>query len=380
MIKIKDLATRIQELLNEQSEFAFSIKTDTGRLKRSTRQGNSVVPYVNGLLSVISSDKSNLTDGSVFATLFCNLSFIVGIVNPNAEVETIDDLTITNTDKTVANLRAVIDTKFAENTQTTIEDSEGNSYLVIFTYQFASTGESGLTQTLGNSFTFNCTLGFMFVENGVSGYDKKYYLDGQIIPSQLVTDYRVATVDNNVYSDTKNGETKALASQSTFSTVIDLPALKNVVTETIFGNIFDGNINTAHLLTIEYPTLTGIKSKNMLVMFAETVDTAEGIKNVNNRITLYPIVEDYEIISISPKLKVYEVESVTANNEVVVIVRASNVPATIKAYCFRTKKFYSVNLKKLSDYWTISGLSVGDKLIFTEPFSAISQGSLTEIQ
>lgn len=335
MIKIKDLATNIQELLNDQSEFVFSIKTDTGRLKRSTRQGNSVVPYVNGLLSVISSDKSNLTDGSVFATLFCNLAFIVGIVNPDAE--SLEDMTITNTEKTVSNLRAVIDTKFAENTQTTIEDSEGNSYLVIFTYQFASSGERGQSQTLGNSFTFNCTLGFMFVENGVSGYDKRYYLDGQIIPSQLVTDYRVATVDNNVYSDSENGETKALASQSTFSTVIDLPALKNVVTETIFGNIFDGDINTAHLLTIEYPTLTGRKTKNMLVMFAETVDTSEGIKNVNNRITLYPIVEDYELISISNKLYVYQANTTVSTNE-------SITPADETIYYnFRTKTFYPNN-------------------------------------
>jgi hypothetical protein len=80
MIDISILAKDLQDKLNFTSNltgFNFKIFADTGKFKKATRSGNKVTEYTNGVLKVLSSDVSNLTDGSIFATINANLQVIL---------------------------------------------------------------------------------------------------------------------------------------------------------------------------------------------------------------------------------------------------------------------------------------------------------------
>ena len=109
MISLKQLAKTLEQGLNENTKgFDFSIVADTGKYKKAKREGNLITFYTNGVLTTLDSESSNLTDGTVFATMTCSLKFIVEIRNPNEDVS-IDNAVINNSTKTVGDLREVLD-------------------------------------------------------------------------------------------------------------------------------------------------------------------------------------------------------------------------------------------------------------------------------
>lgn len=326
MISLKTLTERLETKLNSNTaNVHFHIIPDTGTRKKPTRTANTITEYINGTFSLISSDKSNLVDGEVYATMSCRLRVIVrlkGGMSDEDEIirnpDTQEILKVVEGNNTIIDrVRSVLSDAFSKNEQQTMTDTvDGTTktYLVSTLYQFVETGMREQVEGIGDSFTFSAYISYMFVENGINTYDVKYYLDGNLIPFQTNSVYRSPTMDNNVYSDTEDGTAKALATQSTFSVSFKLPALRNSVTRLMFDWLFGGGINSLHILTVKQETWDGIFSeKSYIVTFGENDLTGESILNLGQTLTLIGFIDDYELVKIPDNYYIYSPKSTTVN-------------------------------------------------------------------
>ena len=376
MIGLKTLAENLQTKLNTTAHnlgadhLFFTIKADAKNFEKSLRIGNNVKEKINELLTLQSSDVSNLTDGSMFATMSCRLQVIFRLKgNENDEdTEIIDPDTHQVVDVIEGNytkierVRNILSAAFQTNTQEVMTDSASKNYLVCTLYQFIETGDRAQVQILGDSMSFTAYISYMFVENGVNTHDIEYRLDGNIIPFQTNTTYRTPTMDANVYADSTNGAVKNISSQSIFSVSFQLPALRNNVTRLMFDWLFGGDLNVVHILYIKYLTSAeDYTEKHYLVCFGENNESGETIKNIGQTMTLVECIDDYELINIPPNLFINER---TGNTTDIVFMRPLS-----SAYNFNTRKFTTSS--------ELGGLRLltankGDLVLVTKQFTSMS--------
>jgi hypothetical protein len=320
MIELKKIVNQLEDKLNNNIYGVnFAIATDTAKFKRSLRKANIIEERINGLLRVMSSDTTNLSDGKLFATLSCNLKVIFKLEGDEEDKIIYNEKgeetgVIPGYKSKIETIRNALSNVFQSNeqetmTETVVENGErvNKEYLVIKLYQFPESGERLQVQELGDSYSFNIYISYMFVEGGISSYDTVYTLDGIVIPFQTFTTYRTPTMDGNVYADTINGATKNLISQTTFSVAFKLPALKNNITKNMFRFIFGGKINQAHLLNIKYPSFDGSAEEyNYLVVYGENSLMGDTILNMGQNITLMEATDDYELLNFPEKYYIYQ--------------------------------------------------------------------------
>ena len=246
MIGLKTFAENLQTKLNNNLQgLTFAIKADTKEFEKSLRIGNTVKEYINGLLTLQSSDMSNLTDGQLFATIGCRLQVIFKLKGNESDEDTeiIDPDTnevveiIEGNYSKIERVRDALSSAFQTNTQEVMTDSAGKNYLVCTLYQFIETGNREQVQILGDSMSFTAYISYMIVENGINTHDIVYTLDGKVIPFQTNTAYRTPTMDANVPANSPNGATKNLSSQSNFNVSFQLPALQNAITRAMFTSL-----------------------------------------------------------------------------------------------------------------------------------------------
>lgn len=368
MIGLKTFAENLQTKLNNNLQgLTFAIKADTKEFEKSLRIGNTVKEYINGLLTLQSSDMSNLTDGQLFATIGCRLQVIFKLKGNESDEDTeiIDPDTnevveiIEGNYSKIERVRDALSSAFQTNTQEVMTDSAGKNYLVCTLYQFIETGNREQVQILGDSMSFTAYISYMIVENGINTHDIVYTLDGKVIPFQTNTAYRTPTMDANVPANSPNGATKNLSSQSNFNVSFQLPALQNAITRAMFKWLFGGELNTAHLLNVSYLETTGAYTeKNYLVTFGENTASGETIKNVGQTMSLVECWDDYEIINIPDTFFVYE--------------RTGAAVSTLTFYSesyfydFNTKQFGHVPIEQSVNF-TVNN---GDFLISTAPLNS----------
>ena len=370
MIELKTLAENLQNKLNNNTlGLTFRVVPDTGTRKKPFRVRNTVTDVINGVLSVISSDLTNLVDETVVATISCRLRLIVRlkggvsdedetIVNPeNNTVAQVIEGNITVLER----IRDYLSNVFSTNEQGVMTE-DGKDYIVSTIYNFAESGERDQVEGLGDSFTFSAYIAYMFVENGINTYDIKYYLDGKQIPFQLSTLFRNPTMDGNVYSDSPNGAVKNLSSQSVFEASFTLPALQNSVTRAMFKWLFSGELNTAHILSV-VPSIPNEEEKNYLVTFGQVSLKGETIKNQGQEIPLVEIADDYELVKIPDNMYIYEPITNNYINKYPLLIQCQKI--TINTQVGNTQYYTSTwrigNIFD-KDYNLIAGdfLSIGD--------------------
>lgn len=365
MIGLKTFAENLQTKLNQNLQgLTFAISPDTKTFEKSLRIGNSVKEKINGLLTLQSSDLSNLTDGQLFATISCRLQVIFGlkggedadydkeVINP--ETGDVVEIIEGNISK-VERVRDAMSAAFQKNTQETMSELVAENgleiqknYLVCTLYQFIETGNRDQVQYLGDSMTFTAYISYMIVENGINTHDIVYTLDGNIIPFQTNTAYRSPTMDANVYAG-GNGAAKNLASQSIFTISFQLPALQNAVTRKMFAWLFGGELNVAHILNIRYPNFSGanFEESNYLVTYGENNASGETIKNVGQTMTLVEIIDDYEIVGIPDTYFIYERTGAAVNS--------LSFAAESYFYDFNTKQFGHVPIAQETAFTVNNG-------------------------
>lgn len=306
---LKDkLMTRLEELASPHDLY-FYIQSDTGDYKSPTRTNNTVIDYINGLLSLNSSDVSNLTDGTVVATLTARLDLLVRLPDLTADEEYNNKQFDSVTTK-INRVRQVLGMLTQSSTQEEMEDSAKVSYSVSTIYQLATSGERAIVANVGDSFTFTIYIYYILVQGGINTKSLVFNLDGVNIPFQAMTMNRSKTFDANVFSNTTDGSVKNMAVQSNWSVTFELPAIQSDFFSTLLNFIFGKDkINTAHCLYFSQ----GGAEYSKLVNLAEVNLNGETIKNAGLKITFFESVDNYYLIALPATYKVNEIKKDITN-------------------------------------------------------------------
>lgn len=320
MIKTKQLAQDLQNTFNETNKLGlnFKIFTDTGKFVKAKRELNSVKERVNGLFSVVSSEVENSNTGLVMATMTARLELLVKCKDTEEdEIKTTiaDDGTVTTetiregNSTFIGNLRVFLDNFASKNGYSEMLDDNNEMFSVTYAYSFSATGIRDQISPIGDCFTFSLMCYYSFVEQGDNSRKYILTLDGvnNFIPIQAVTFNRPATIEQDVYADTKNGETKATITGTTFSVSLECPSTVGKFSKAVKEYLFDGE-NNAHFLTISDGDMKNAETTTYayLGFFTQTPATAQGLFNVGQKVSFVEAAGDYDLLSFPPELYVYK--------------------------------------------------------------------------
>lgn len=315
MIGLQTLADNLQTKLNKKkSGFTFKVFADTGNYEKPERDYNEVKEPINCILRLASSDVSNLVSGDnaeglMLATLNVSFSLIYSlkgrpqtfyILSNGERVEDISDLpedvtileTIEGYLNKVEDLRNALDNIFQSAENKVLTDTNGKTYNVGITYQTVGSGIREQMQGVGDSFVFNASIYYMFVQNGVNSRDVTFTLDGITFPYQRSTINRTPTLDGNVYANASTPSVKNIAPQTSLNMSFFVPATENGVTNNFVDYLLDGEPNKAHFLTAN---ING-REKTYLVTIAGIDYITETIQNAGINITFLESISIYDLI------------------------------------------------------------------------------------
>lgn len=307
MIELNTLKNNLQEQLQAiasqlQYKYNFNIVTDTGERKKPIREGNEVTYFTNGVLSLVSSDISNLTDGTLFATQTCSLSIEVSLPDTIEDVYYNGEFVASGRETVIRQIRQILETLAQNNTYSEMQSEAGENYIVSTVYRFAQSGIREILQGEGDSFTYTMYIYYSFVENGVNTRNVTFTLDGIVFPYQANTQNRSLTYDNNVYANTTDGAVCNMPVQSNWSATFELPAVKGGVFETMLDFILNAPLNRIHALEL---TINGVR-RLFFVTIGEGTMNGETIKNVGLKVTFFNAVPNYFLVSLPSSIKVYK--------------------------------------------------------------------------
>lgn len=309
MIELKKLAERLEAQLNDglTGDISYKLFTDTGTFKKGIRYYNSVVTYINGIYSNVSSDISNVYDGAngfLVGSMTNQAVFVVPckdddynvysvIHHPEGTAES-ELMEIGNTDF-IALIRKRLDDIAAKTLYFTETDSENKSYDVSVSFQLADTGIREQLPELGDCFTFSMQCFYNIIENGDNSRKWKIYLDDIILPYSSMSLQRQTTNETTVYAN-KGRSTSTLIVADTFSCGIEIPSLLMDFNRIVKDFLLNGSNGYAHVAKI----VAGDTTVYKLVVLSEDTATASGVLNVGLKLQLNETKEAYGLIAFSP--------------------------------------------------------------------------------
>lgn len=314
MIEFSTLTDKLIKRLEAISpeDLYFHIVSDTGEYKSPSRKGNIVKDYINGVLSLNSSDISNLTDGTVVATQTARLDLLVRLPDITAD-EQWNGKQLETINAKIDRVRAVLNILTQESTFEELEDNDHVTYAVSTIYQNAVSGERNIVANVGDSYTFTIYVYYILIQGGVNTKSLVFNIDGVNIPFQAVTMNRSKTFDSNVFSNTTDGSVKSMAVQANWSVTFELPAIQSDFYNNIINFLFaQDKLNTAHCLSFSQ----GGVNHSKLVSLAEVNLNGETIKNAGLKITFFESVDSYYLIALPNN---YELTEITEYKEVATI-------------------------------------------------------------
>lgn len=310
MIKFSVLAERLKTKIESVNQMLgtglnFNVVSDTGEYKKPDRVGNEVTDYINCLLSLTSSDISNLTDGTVIATQTARLDVIVRMPDVSAD-EVYNNEELETVAMKIEQVRAVLSTLTQSSEFVSIkensDDESSPEYSVSIIYQNAVSGERNIVANIGDSFTFSVYIYYILIQGGINTKSLVFNLDGTILPYQAVSVIKSKTYDSNVFSNTTDGSVKNTAIQSNWSATFELPAIKGNFWDSIFEILTgEDKLNTAHVLSFS----DGSNRKNYLVNIGEVTLNGETIKNVGLKVSFFESDDNYDLISLPNSYQSY---------------------------------------------------------------------------
>lgn len=324
MISLKEITQDIENGLNgvtsgqpeEYDTLYFKLFSDTGRFRRAKKKVNAVTDPVNGVVSLVSSQTTPNADGSLIAMLTCRVELVArlkdeeedvmqatNVKDDNGETVVKEQLVEEGNATYVQHIRNAISSFTQSQGFKNVEDSDGQTYTVSVSYNFAETGTRAQRDRTGDSMTFVFYAYYNVIQNGQNSRSYIFRLDGQIIPYQQCTVSRTNISDADVYSG--DASAKVTSSGSVFSVTLAVPAFKSVlniaiVNEFILGGVaVDAKPNVAHILEVFYGA--GVENKplkkSFIVTISEASNTMQGVLNVGGQITLSEIVDDFDLVT-----------------------------------------------------------------------------------
>lgn len=338
MISLKEITQDIENGLNgvtsgqpeEYDTLYFKLFSDTGRFRRAKKKVNAVTDPVNGVVSLVSSQTTPNADGSLIAMLTCRVELVArlkdeeedvmqaaNVKDDNGETVVKEQLVEEGNATYVQHIRNAISSFTQSQGFKNVQDSDGQTYTVSVSYNFAETGTRAQRDRTGDSMTFVFYAYYNVIQNGQNSRSYVFRLDGQIIPYQQCTVSRTNISDADVYSG--DASAKVTSSGSVFSVSLAVPVFKStlnlaIVNEFILGGVFvDAKPNVAHILEVFYGA--GVENKplkkSFIVTISEASNTMQGVLNVGGQITLSEIVDDFEIVTFANVLSKREFKAGT---------------------------------------------------------------------
>lgn len=330
MISLKEITQDIENGLNgitsgqpeEYDTLYFKLFSDTGRFRRAKKKVNAVTDPVNGVVSLVSSQTTPNADGSLIAMLTCRVELVARLKDEEEdvmqEVENSGEQLVEEGNATyVQHIRNAISSFTQSQGFKNVEDSDGQTYTVSVSYNFAETGTRAQRDRTGDSMTFVFYAYYNVIQNGQNSRSYVFRLDGQIIPYQQCTVSRTNISDADVYSG--DASAKVTSSGSVFSVTLAVPVFKStlnlaIVNEFILGGVsVEAKPNVAHILEVFYGA--GVENKplkkSFIVTISEASNTMQGVLNVGGQITLSEIVDDFEIVTFAHVLSKREFKAGT---------------------------------------------------------------------
>lgn len=309
MIELKKLAERLEEQLNDglTGDISYKLFTDTGTFKKAYRERNSVITYINGIYSNVSSDISNVYDGAngflvgsmtneVVLVIPCkddDESVYSVIHRPDGTTE--QELIEIGNNDFISQIRKRLDDIAAKTLYFTETDSENKSYDVSVAFQLADTGIREQLPEIGDCFTFSMQAFYNIIENGDNSRKWKIYIDDMILPYSSMSIQRQTTNETTVYAN-RGRSTSTLTIADTFACGIEIPSLLMGFNQAIKDFLINGSQGRAHVAKIIAGDITTYK----LVVLSDSTATASGVLNVGLKLQINETSEEYGIISFSP--------------------------------------------------------------------------------
>lgn len=295
------LITKLQAIATPY-DLNFHIVSDTGEYKKPDRVNNSVTDYTNAVIKLMASDISNLTDGSIVATINAKLDIIVRLPDITAD-ESYNAQQFETITQKVDKVREVLTLLTQNNTFEEETDDNGIEFAISTIYQQAVTGERNIVANVGDAFTFTVYIYYIIIQGGLNTKNTVFNLDGAILPYQSMTINRAKTYDSNVYADTTDGAVQNVAIQSNWSVTFELPAIKSDFFNDLLDYLLgDESLNCVHCLRF---TLGNTK-KSFLVTLGDSNLNGETIKNLGLKITFFEAPKNYYLRSYPKSYKYYE--------------------------------------------------------------------------
>lgn len=285
MINLDVLKTIIENGLNQvpNSNFVFNLFSETGDYKAPERDRNSVKQYINGILSVSSSEVIP-TNGINVSTLVTKIEFIVPVND-----EYTDSAPILFTE-----VRNVIAAYFEKTNVVNLND-DNTDYVVGMYAELPTTGEVNIRNGIGESINYTVTIYFSFVENGESSMDYEFYLNGTKIPYTSANISRINSSESGVFNTSTSQDinyiVKNIPVSSAFSVTMSIPSLSNNQAVNLIKNaLFKGQIEPLTLKVKENETnyyeydvlisnnsmaLQGVQNAGLQVTFIEHKSLSE---------------------------------------------------------------------------------------------------------
>lgn len=310
MIELKKLAERLESQLNDglTGDISYKLFTDTGTFKKAYRERNSVITYINGIYSNVSSDISNVYDGAngfLVGSMTNEVVFVIpckdddedvyAVIHSPNEPQPEPKLVEIGNNTFISQIRKRLDDIAAKTLYFTETDSENKSYDVSVAFQLADTGIREQLPELGDCFTFSMQAFYNIIESGDNSRKWKIYLDDIILPYSSMSLQRQTTNETTVYAN-KGRSTSTLIVADTFSCGIEIPSLLMGFNSIVKDFLLNGSNGYAHVAKI----VAGDTTVYKLVVLSENTATASGVLNVGLKLQLNETKEAYGLIAFSP--------------------------------------------------------------------------------
>lgn len=309
MIELKKLAERLESQLNDglTGDISYKLFTDTGTFKKAYRERNSVITYINGIYSNVSSDISNVYDGAngfLVGSMTNEVVLVIPCKDDDESVYSVihrpdgtneQELIEIGNNDFIAQIRKRLDDIAAKTLYFTETDSENKSYDVSVAFQLADTGIREQLPELGDCFTFSMQAFYNIIESGDNSRKWKIYLDDIILPYSSMSLQRQTTNETTVYAN-KGRSTSTLIVADTFSCGIEIPSLLIGFNSIVKDFLLNGSNGYAHVAKI----VAGDTTVYKLVVLSENTATASGVLNVGLKLQLNETKEAYGLIAFSP--------------------------------------------------------------------------------
>ena len=283
MIDLTTLAAALEERLNVDvpsckvnTEYEFHIFTREGDYEKGHRlpNSNTVVKYINAMLSVTSDDKAGISLDSLNIELNTEIDILIPDINAeDAEGNKFKDLIIEH-----------INDCLSLPTQDTVTEN-GINYLITATYSSVVTGLADMRTQVGESLTASVSIDYSIVAAGISSGDIELYVEGERIYYARLDLARITTMESNISSENSLGIGKTSPQGSSLQIVITKPNRLDALDEKHLDYLLSG-INLPFSVRVYHPRKTKNPENNYTVIFSEGSEGAEGFAVPGESITL----------------------------------------------------------------------------------------------